>query len=80
MAVTAGLVYCSAALVVLTHGTIEAHFHFFIIIGFIALYQDWAPFLFNIVFTVISHGIGSAWQQNLIFDHAAGRPTRGCGR
>jgi len=71
--VTAGLVYCSAALVGLTHGTIEAHFHFFIIIGFIALYQDWAPLLFNIVFTVISHGIGSAWQQTLIFDHLAGQ-------
>ncbi len=71
--VTAGLVYCSAALVGLTHGTIEAHFHFFIIIGFIALYQDWAPLLFNIVFTVISHGIGSAWQQSLIFDHPAGQ-------
>ena len=73
VAVTAGLVYCSAALVAFTHGTIEAHFHFFVIIGFIALYQDWAPFLFNIVFTVISHGIGSAWQQSLIFDHAAGQ-------
>ena len=71
--VTVGLVYCSAALVVLTHGTIEAHFHFFVIIGFIALYQDWAPFLVNIVFTVISHGIGSAWQQTLIFDHVEGQ-------
>ncbi|HEY4421425.1 MAG TPA: ATP-binding protein [Pseudonocardia sp.] len=69
--VTAGLVYSSAALVGLTGGTIEAHFHFFIIIGFIALYQDWAPFLFNIIFTVISHGIGSAWQQTLIFNHPA---------
>ena len=71
--VTGGLVYCSAALVGLTHGTIEAHFHFFVIIGFIALYQDWAPFLFNIIFTVLSHGIGSAWQQSLIFDTAAGQ-------
>ncbi|WP_343961150.1 ATP-binding protein, partial [Pseudonocardia alaniniphila] len=69
--VTAGLVYSSAALVGLTGGTIEAHFHFFIIIGFIALYQDWAPFLFNIIFTVISHGIGSAWHQTLIFNHPA---------
>src|SRR6185312_14164069 len=73
LTVTVGLVYCSAALVVLTHGTIEAHFHFFVIIGFIALYQDWAPFLVNIVFTVISHGIGSAWQQTLIFDHVEGQ-------
>jgi signal transduction histidine kinase len=71
--VTGGLVYCSAALVGLSHGSIEAHFHFFIIIGFIALYQDWAPFLFNILFTVISHGIGSAWQQSLIFNTAAGQ-------
>src|SRR5687768_3377325 len=39
--VTAGLSYSSAALVVITAGSIEAHFHFFIIIGFIALYQDW---------------------------------------
>ena len=74
VAVTAGLVYCSAALVAFTHGTIEAHFHFFVIIGFIALYQDWAPFLFNIVFTVISHGIGSAWQRD-----ADLRPRRGAG-
>ncbi len=67
--VTAGLVYCSSALVGLTNGTIEAHFHFFIIIGFIALYQDWVPFLWNIVFTVLSHGIGTAWQTGLIFNH-----------
>lgn len=71
--VTAGLVYCSAVLVVFSRGAIEAHFHFFfIIIGFTALYQDWAPFLFNILFTMVSHGIGSAWQQNLIFGTSAG--------
>jgi signal transduction histidine kinase len=71
LSVTGGLVYSSAALVVLTEGTIEAHFHFFIIIGFIALYQDWVPFLFNVLFTVISHGVGSAWQQTVIFSHPA---------
>src|ERR671916_2646673 len=66
---SAGLVYCSAALVVFSRGSIEAHFHFFIIIGIIALYQDWVPFLWNIVFTVLSHGIGTAWQAGLIFNH-----------
>jgi len=70
--ITAGLVYCSAALVGLSRGSIEAHFHFFIMIGFIALYQDWLPFLWNIVFTVMSHGVASAWGQNLIFNHKAG--------
>ncbi|MGH3751338.1 MAG: ATP-binding protein [Pseudonocardiaceae bacterium] len=66
---SAGLVYCAAALVVFSRGSIEAHFHFFIIIGFIALYQDWVPFLWNIVFTVLSHGIGTAWEAGLIFNH-----------
>ncbi|WP_346281731.1 ATP-binding protein [Pseudonocardia sp.] len=71
--VTGGLVFCSAGLVVLTKGTIEAHFHFFIIIGFIALYQDWVPFLWNVTFTVVSHGIGTIWLGNLIFATPAGQ-------
>jgi signal transduction histidine kinase len=73
--VTAGLVYCSAALVGLSRGSIEAHFHFFIMIGFIALYQDWLPFLWNIVFTVLSHGVGSVWSRDLIFNHRAGEAS-----
>jgi signal transduction histidine kinase len=70
-AVTGGLVFCSIGLVVLTFGSIEAHFHFFIIIGFIALYQDWVPFLWNVAFTVLSHGLGTLWISNLIFNHPA---------
>ncbi|HEX4357774.1 MAG TPA: ATP-binding protein [Pseudonocardia sp.] len=69
--ITAGLTYCSAALVVLSRGSIEAHFHFFIIIGFIALYQDWVPFLWNVGFTVLSHALGTIYKSNLIFDYAA---------
>ena len=71
VSVTLGLVWCSAALVGLTGGAIESHFHFFIIIGFIALYQDWIPFLFMILFTTVSHVVGSTWQRDLIFNHAS---------
>jgi signal transduction histidine kinase len=71
--VTAGLVYCSAVLVHLSGGMIEAHFHFFILIGLIALYQDWVPFVWDVVFTVLSHGIGSSVGGKLIFNHAAGQ-------
>lgn len=73
--VTAGLVYCSVALVGFSRGSIEAHFHFFIMIGFIALYQDWLPFLWNIVFTTISHGVGSAVRRDLIFNHQAAQAS-----
>lgn len=71
--VTLGLTSCSIALVVLSNGSIEAHFHFFVIVGFLALYQDWFPFLWNIAFTVLSHGIGSALVPNLIFNHLSGQ-------
>jgi signal transduction histidine kinase len=73
--ITAGLTYCSAVLVSFSEGSIEAHFHFFIMIGFIALYQDWVPFLWNVVFTVVSHGFGSALRTDLIFNHPAGQTS-----
>jgi signal transduction histidine kinase len=71
--ITAGLVFCSSVLVHLSGGMIEAHFHFFVLIGLIALYQDWVPFLWNVVFTVLSHGLGSALAANSMFDHHAGQ-------
>ena len=70
--ITAGLVYCSSVLVHLSGGMIEAHFHFFILIGLIALYQDWVPFLWNVVFTVLSHGAGSSLGSQIMFNHDAG--------
>jgi signal transduction histidine kinase len=73
--VTAGLTYCSAVLVGFSRGSIEAHFHFFIMIGFIALYQDWVPFLWNVLFTVASHGFGSLVRTDLIFNHPAGQTS-----
>ena len=73
--ITAGLTYGSAVLVSFSNGSIEAHFHFFILIGLIALYQDWVPFLWNVVFTVLSHGFGSAVRTDLIFNHPAGQTS-----
>jgi len=69
--VAAGLVYCSSVLVHLSYGSIEAHFHFFILIGLIALYQDWVPFLWNAVFTVVSHGIGGTLDPERMYNHPA---------
>ncbi|HEY8527329.1 MAG TPA: ATP-binding protein [Acidimicrobiales bacterium] len=71
--VTAGLVFCSSVLVHLSAGSIEAHFHFFILVGLIALYQDWVPFFWNAFFTVVSHGIGTVVDVNSVYNHAAGQ-------
>jgi signal transduction histidine kinase len=71
--VTAGLSASSAGLVILSGGYIEAHFSFFVIIGFLALYQNWVPFVFNIAFTTLSHGLGSALVPTLMFNHHMGQ-------
>jgi signal transduction histidine kinase len=69
--VTAGLVFCSTVIVHLSGGMIEAHFHFFILIGLIALYEDWVPFVWNVVFVVVSHGLGNTFAADLMYNHAA---------
>jgi len=43
-----GLLTCSATLVHLSGGVIEMHFHYFVMVGVITLYQDWWPFLIAI--------------------------------
>lgn len=69
MWVTAGLAWCSTVLVHLAGGQIEAHFHYFIVVGLIALYQRWAPFAWAIGFTVLSHGVGTSIAPGSMFNH-----------
>jgi diguanylate cyclase (GGDEF)-like protein len=57
VAACTGLVTCSALLVHLWGGVIEAHFHFFVVIGLLTLYQDWVPFLLAIGYVVLHHGV-----------------------
>jgi diguanylate cyclase (GGDEF)-like protein len=52
-----GLVTCSAVLVSLSGGVTEMHFHFFVIVGILTLYQDWLPFLLAIGFVVLHHTV-----------------------
>ncbi len=58
IAASFGLISCSAVLVDLWNGITEAHFHFFVMIGVLTLYQDWTPFLVAIGYVVVHHGLG----------------------
>jgi hypothetical protein len=71
IAVTLGLLTASAMLVHLAGGSIEMHFHFFVMIGVITLYQDWRPFLVGIVFVALHHGVVGMIDPNGAFNHAA---------
>src|SRR5581483_2749835 len=54
---TLGLLTASAVLVHLSGGYVEFHFHFFITVALIALYEDWTAFLLAISYVVLEHGV-----------------------
>jgi diguanylate cyclase (GGDEF)-like protein/PAS domain S-box-containing protein len=57
LAATLGLVTSSALLVHLSGGLVEMHFHFFVVVAIITLYQSWVPFLLAIGFVLLHHGV-----------------------
>src|SRR5919106_1398809 len=70
-AVGFGLMSASAILVHFSGGYIELHFHFFVMLVFLALYQDWVPYLLAIGYVALHHGIvGTLWPQG-VYNHAA---------
>ena len=64
-----GLLTCSAVLVHLSGGVIEAHFHYFVIVGVVTLYQDWLPFLIAVTYVVVQHGVAGVVAPDSVFNH-----------
>ena len=71
IAASLSLLAASATLIHLTGGAIEAHFHIFVILVFVALYQDWRSLGATIVFTVVHHISVSLLSPNAAFSHHA---------
>jgi hypothetical protein len=68
---TLALVSCSALLVHLSGGLIEAHFHFFIVVIVVTLYQSWVPFVLAMVFVVTHHGTVGVLDPSSVYNHQA---------
>jgi diguanylate cyclase len=66
-----GLITASAVIVHLSGGVVEAHFHFFVMIGVITLYQDWLPFGLALGYVVIHHSVLGLLAPHDVFNHAA---------
>jgi len=64
-----GLLTCSALLVRLSGGAIEMHFHYFVMVGVITLYQDWWPFLVAIGYVVLQHGLAGVIDPTTVYNH-----------
>lgn len=69
--VTLGLMTCSATLVHLSGGSIEAHFHFFAMLGFVALFRDWKPYALAVGFVVLHHGVLGVLMPGAVYNHPA---------
>jgi len=70
LVVVFGLLTCSAVLVHITGGLIEAHFHFFVMVAALSLYEDWVPFLAAIAYVFFEHAIMAGFiDHDAVFNH-----------
>lgn len=65
-----GLLTSSAILVHVWDGAIEAHFHFFVMIPVLALYEDWIPFLLAVAYVAVHHGVAGALEPQAVYNHS----------
>jgi PAS domain S-box-containing protein len=66
-----GLLSASAFLVQLSGGAIELHFHFFVVLAFLALYQDRISYVLFLAYLVLYHGVvGAIWPHH-VYNHTA---------
>jgi PAS domain S-box-containing protein len=66
-----GLLTSSTLLVHLSGGYIEMHFHFFVMVGLMTLYQEWIPFLLAVGYVVVHHGLVGVLEPRSVFNHPA---------
>jgi diguanylate cyclase (GGDEF)-like protein/PAS domain S-box-containing protein len=80
-AASVSLMTASALIVHLSGGVTEAHFHFFVMIVVLTLYEDWVPFLVSLGYVVLHHGIAGAVDPSLLYSHgpAQAHPWRFAG-
>ena len=64
-----GLLSSSAILVHLSGGVIELHFHFFVMLAFLALSQDWIPYLLAVAFVAVHHGVVGVLFPRAVYNH-----------
>ncbi len=67
--VSLGLITSSALLVHTWGGVIEGHFHFFVMIALLTLYEDWFPFLLAAAYVVVHHGVVGVLDPGGVYNH-----------
>jgi diguanylate cyclase (GGDEF)-like protein len=68
-AAAVGLMVVSGVVVHLSGGAIEAHFHFFVMIPVVALYESWVPFSLAVGYVLFQHGIVGTLDAHSVYNH-----------
>jgi diguanylate cyclase (GGDEF)-like protein len=66
---TLGLLFSSAILVDFFDGLIELHFHFFVTVAVVALYQAWRPYLLALAFVAFHHAVLGTLAPHQVYNH-----------
>jgi diguanylate cyclase len=64
-----GLITASALLVHYSGGYVEMHFHFFVVVAIMTLYQDWIPFSLAVGYVAVHHGVLGVLSPTSVFNH-----------
>ena len=67
VAVAIGLMVAAAVFVHLTGGAVESHFYFFVLLGLLALYDDWLPFAAAASAVLVEHGVVGMLAPDAVF-------------
>jgi diguanylate cyclase (GGDEF)-like protein/PAS domain S-box-containing protein len=65
-----GLLTASAVVVHLMNGAIEGHFHFFVMVSLLALYEEWFPYLLAFGYVFGHHAVMGVVDPASVYDHA----------
>ncbi len=68
---TTGILLACGLLVHGTGGLIESHFSFFVLLPLVALYTDWQPYLYAVVYVAATHGIVGTIAPETMYNHPA---------
>jgi PAS domain S-box-containing protein len=67
--VALGLLTSSAIVVHLSGGVIEAHFHYFVMMSVLLLYEDWLPYATAFAYVVVHHGTVGVLSAANVYNH-----------
>jgi methyl-accepting chemotaxis protein len=67
MSVSIGLLLAASALVHAGGGLTDLHFHYFVVLVLISLYQDWLPFVVSVLLVAVHHFVVGSLMPEMVF-------------